>query len=171
MRDPSGATHVRGPQQIDHPDGRGFKRLGDLFCDRQRLFDRDRASCESIRKCRALDEFHHQRNRPVRSFESVNVRDVRMVQRCEHFGFALEPGQTLRIAADRGRQDFDGNLSFEVCISGAIDLARTLRHQERRPARQRHAPVMQLVFHTRVASAVRAPHQEIATSAMRIQLS
>jgi pimeloyl-ACP methyl ester carboxylesterase len=30
---------------------------------------------------------------------------------------------------------------------------------------------MQLVFHRRVASAVRAPHQEIATSAMRIQLS
>src|SRR5262245_35172516 len=34
-----------------------------------------------------------------------------------------------------------------------------------------HAVVTQLGLHTRVASAVRAPHQEIATSATRIQLS
>src|SRR5262245_55935145 len=37
--------------------------------------------------------------------------------------------------------------------------------------RQLHTVVMELVFHPCVASAVRAPHQEIPTSATRIQLS
>jgi len=61
----------------------------------------------------------------------VNVRDVGIVQGGEHFGFALEPGETLRIAGDRRRQDLNGDLAFEVRIGGAIQLTHTTDAERR----------------------------------------
>ena len=39
---------------------RCFERLGDLFCDRQRLVDRDRSARQPLRQILALDQFHHE---------------------------------------------------------------------------------------------------------------
>ena len=43
-----------------------------------------------------------------------------MVQRGEHFGFALEPGEALGILRDRLRQDLDR----DVRASGSVSVAR-----------------------------------------------
>ena len=51
---------------------------------------------------RPLDQFHHQRESSVRLLQAVDVRDVRMVQDGEDFGFALEPREPLGIRADVG---------------------------------------------------------------------
>ena len=51
----------------------------------------------------ALDEFHHERGEVGRLLEPVDRGDVRMVQRGEHFGFALKPREAIRIAGDRRR--------------------------------------------------------------------
>ena len=59
----------------------------------------------------------------VRLLEAVDVRDVRMVQGGEDFGFALESGQALGVGADGLGQDLDGDLALEVGVGGAIDLA------------------------------------------------
>ena len=47
---------------------------------------------------------------PSASLEAVDRRDVRMVERREHFRFALKASQPLRVAGDRVRQDLDRDL-------------------------------------------------------------
>ena len=61
------------------------QRLGNLFRDRQRFVDRDRPACKALRQILALDQFHHQRAHTAGFFETVNVRDIRMVQGREAF--------------------------------------------------------------------------------------
>ncbi len=53
----------------------------------------------------------------------MNLRDVRMVQRCEHLCLALEAGEPLGIRRYRCRQHFEGDLAPEVRIRRAINLA------------------------------------------------
>jgi hypothetical protein len=51
------------------------------------------------------------------------VRDVRMVQGGEDFGFALESRQALEISPDGLGQDLNRDLPLETGVRGAIDLA------------------------------------------------
>ena len=71
----------------------------------------------------ALHQLHYERGGSVRSFDAVDLRDVRMVQRGERLGLAVEARQALRIGGDRLGQDFDGDRSAKVRIRGAIHLA------------------------------------------------
>ena len=71
----------------------------------------------------ALDQLHHERGHAVRLLEAVDVRDVRMVQRGEDFGFALEPREALGIRREALRQDLDRDLAFQLRVGGAIHLA------------------------------------------------
>ena len=48
----------------------------------------------------ALDQFHDQGRRAPALFQAVDAGDVRMVQRREHFGFALKPSQPIVIRRD-----------------------------------------------------------------------
>ncbi len=52
-----------------------------------------------------------------------NLRDVRMVQRREHFGFPLEARQTVRISGHGSWQHFDGDLALQVGVGRTIDFA------------------------------------------------
>jgi hypothetical protein len=54
-----------------------------------------------------------------------------MVQSSEDFCLALEPKETFSIAGEGRRQDFDGDLAFEVCVYGAIDLTHAARAEQR----------------------------------------
>jgi hypothetical protein len=60
---------------------------------------------------------------PVRLLQPVDVRDVRMVQGGEDFGFALEACQALGVSRHRLWQHLDGDLALQVGVGGAIDLA------------------------------------------------
>ena len=51
------------------------------------------------------------------------MRDVRMVQRGEHFGFPLKPGQAVAISRDGLRQHLDGHGALQVRVRGAPYLA------------------------------------------------
>ena len=104
---------------------RRFERLGDLLRDRQRLVDRDRPARNALRQVLALDEFHHQRTDTVGFFETVDLRDVGMIQRCEGLRFAREPCEPVGVARERVRQDFDRDVAIQLRIAGAIDLAHT----------------------------------------------
>ena len=59
---------------------RCFKRLGDLFRDRQHLVHWNGATRKAVRKVFTLDQLHHKRTDPVGLFEAVDVRDVRVIQ-------------------------------------------------------------------------------------------
>ena len=82
---------------------RGFERLRDLLRDRQRLVDRDRPARNALRQVLALDEFHHQRTDTVGFFETVDVRDIGMIQRREGLGFAREPREPFGVVRERDR--------------------------------------------------------------------
>ena len=89
--------------------------------------DRDGALRDAIRKRRAFHEFHHERDGPVPLLEAVDRGDVGMIQRCQHFRFALEARQSLRVTGHRSRQHLDGDLSLQVRIGGPIDDAHAAR--------------------------------------------
>jgi hypothetical protein len=102
---------------------RRFQRLANLLRDGQRLVQGDRALRDTIRERRALDEFHHQRADPVRVFEAVDVRDVRMVERGQHLRFAAEPREAVGVVRHLREQDLDRDLAMQVRIARPIDFA------------------------------------------------
>ena len=77
------------------------------------------AQCDRA-SVRALDQLHHEGGRCPRSLQAIDRRDVRMIQRRQHFGFALEPRQPLRFGCDRVRQHLDRNRR----ASGSCRVAR-----------------------------------------------
>jgi hypothetical protein len=82
---------------------RDFERVRDLLRNRQRVIEWDHALRDPLRQIVAFDQFHHQRAYVVSGFsrtffESVDRRDVRMVERGEDLGFAL------KTRADRGQR-------------------------------------------------------------------
>jgi hypothetical protein len=65
-------------------------------------------------------------------FETVDVGDVRMVQRGQGLGFALKPRDSLRVGGERLGQDLDRNGAIELRILRAVDLTHAAG-AERRP--------------------------------------
>ena len=102
---------------------RRFEGLRDLPGDGQGVVEWDRTLRDAIRERGPFDELHHERLHAVGFFEAVDGRDVRMVQRREHFRFALESGEPLSVAGHRRRQDLQGDLAFQLRVGGAVDLA------------------------------------------------
>jgi hypothetical protein len=108
-----------------------FERLGDLPRNGQSLVDRiaseprgsGRTRAGHLRQITALDQFHHQRGRVGGAFHAVDGRDVRMVERGQHLGFALKAHQPIGIRGHRLRQDLDGDLTFQAGVARTIDRA------------------------------------------------
>jgi hypothetical protein len=118
-----------------------LERFRDLAGERQCFVERHRSAREMFRERLALDEFHHQRpdgggsartgRLPVSPaergqcgglFEPVDLCDVRMIERREHPGFALEPHEAIGVGSERLRQDLQRDLAVEPRIPRAIDL-------------------------------------------------
>ena len=57
-----------------------FEGLGDLLGDGQGFVDRDRASLDAICQGRPFNQFEDKRTDVIRFFESVDGRDVWMVE-------------------------------------------------------------------------------------------
>ena len=102
---------------------RGFERVGDLLRDRQRVGERDRAARDERGQILALDQLHHERGEVGCLLESVDRGDVRMIERGEHFGFALKAREAIGVAGDRRRQHLDRDRPFQIAVGRAIDLA------------------------------------------------
>src|SRR5262249_13344221 len=56
-------------------------------------------------------------------FNSIYVRDIRVIQRSQHPRFALETSQAVRVVGESGRKDFDGHLAPQLRIRRPPDLA------------------------------------------------
>jgi hypothetical protein len=85
---------------------------------------------EAVLERLAFDQLHDQRRNGCLAgdgcgdfFESVDDSNVRVVQRRERAGFALEAFPPLGVGADEVRQHFDGDLAREPRIAGALDFA------------------------------------------------
>ena len=75
------------------------------------------------RQILALDQFHDQGRAVARLLESVDRRNVRMIQRGQHFRLALESGQPFRIGGHGRGQHLEGDAPFQLVVGRAIDLA------------------------------------------------
>jgi hypothetical protein len=71
----------------------------------------------------SLTLLHHQGGGPgqaacgiVRLLDAVDLRDARVTERREHFGFALEPRQPLAVAGHRRQQHFERDLALQPQI-------------------------------------------------------
>ena len=106
-----------------------FERLRDLSRDRERLLERHESAGDPPGQVFTLDELHHKGRDAVGVFQSIDGRDVRMIQRGKDFSFALKAGQPVRVPRQRRREDLDGDLPFQFRIRRAIDLAHPPRSQ------------------------------------------
>lgn len=77
--------------------------------------------CERPAQRRTVDVFQYEIARTY----VMNLTDVRMVQRRNRARFLLETTQAIRIGAELGGQDLDGDIASEPWIAGLVDLAHT----------------------------------------------
>jgi hypothetical protein len=86
---------------------RRLERLADLPRDRPHLVERQRAVNETIRERQALDQLEDERARAAaRLLESVDRRDVRMVQRGKDLRFTPESREAIGVERERIGQHF-----------------------------------------------------------------
>ena len=100
-----------------------FERVGNLPGDRQRFIERERSGCDTVGERRALDQLEDQRVGAVRLLEAEDRPDVGMVDRCEHLGFALEPGEAVRIERETVGENLERDVPIQRGITGVIHLA------------------------------------------------
>ena len=82
---------------------RRFECVRNLPRDRQRVRRRDRSLRDPVGEGRPVDQLHDQCVPGPRILESVEVRDVRMIERREDLGFTPEPRQPVGIRRERLR--------------------------------------------------------------------
>ena len=54
-----------------------------------------------------------------------------MIQRGEHFGLALKPGEPIGVAGELERKDLDRDLALQPRVGRAVDLAHAARAERR----------------------------------------
>src|SRR5262249_22718115 len=75
------------------------------------------------RERRSVDELQHQGLDATGLLEAVDLGDVQMVQRGEYASLTTEPRQPIGIGRERRRQDLQRDVTIELQIARAIDLA------------------------------------------------
>ena len=71
----------------------------------------------------AVDELQDDRGRAVGLLETVNAGDVRMVERGEELGLALEPAETIGVAREFAGQHFQRDVALQLRVARTVDLA------------------------------------------------
>ncbi len=79
---------------------RRLERFRDLAGDSEGLVDRQRSGSDPLGQGRTLDQLEHQRRRAAAQIESVDLPDVRVVQRGQRFGFPSKPRKPVSVTGD-----------------------------------------------------------------------
>ena len=69
-----------------------------------------------------LDQFHDEGLGALKLIPAMDPRDVRVVQRSDGLGFALEAGNPVGIPGERSGQHLDRDISIQLRIRRAVDL-------------------------------------------------
>ena len=102
----------------------GLERRGNLTRDRQRFIHRQPASPNPRREVIALDELHHQDAAVVIApRDTVNLRDVWMVDRRQRRGFAFEPRHAFGIADKLIGEHLERDDAMELGVDRLVDFA------------------------------------------------
>ena len=97
------------------------ERMRDLRAEAAHVFDRKGAARQPRFERLPLDRLHHDDLARVEPFDTVDSRDVGMIQRCEGVGFAVEARDAVRIVRKRFRQELEGDVAAEAGVACAID--------------------------------------------------
>jgi hypothetical protein len=81
-----------------------------------------RRCVDEVGEGQSTDQLHHERDTALRTFESVHRGNVRMVQRSQQAGFALESGEALRITREDVGKDLERNITVETGIPREVDF-------------------------------------------------
>ena len=71
----------------------------------------------------SIVRFCHIAAQQLASLQPVDGADVGMVERGQHLGLTLEPGESVRIVGEGLRQDLQGHVPVELGVSCSIHLA------------------------------------------------
>ena len=102
---------------------RGFERVGNLSRNRDGIGCGHRTARNPRRQVLARYQLHHEGPHTSGFLESVNLRDVGMIQRGERLGLSRESGDAIGVTAERVRENLQGDVAVEFRVTGAIDLA------------------------------------------------
>ena len=102
---------------------RGLQGVGDLSRDIDRLVDRQRAVLEPLGERRSLDQLERRAPNGARLFDTVNPRDVRVIESGEHLCLALESRKSIRLRRHAFGKELDGDIAMQLRVAGPIDLA------------------------------------------------
>lgn len=100
----------------------GFEGLSDLQSQLQGLAHRDRTPFETLSQGLSLNQLEHEQLSPVVFFQTMDRRDVGVIQRCQQAGFTLETGDTVRVDSKGRRQELEGDLPAQLTVPGTVDL-------------------------------------------------
>jgi len=95
--------------------------------DADGLVHRQRSAVETLRERGPFDELEDERG-AVRPFlDSVDLRDVGMIQRGEQLRFALEARAARGLVSGNRRNDFDRDVAAETRVARPVHLAHAAR--------------------------------------------
>jgi hypothetical protein len=109
---------------------RGFERFRNLSRDGDCLAKRESSSLNPRGQRLAVDEFEDEESMSIYLFETVNARDVLMIQRGEHMRLTAEARQPFRILRHAVRQRFHSDVTTEARIPRSIHLSPTARAEQ-----------------------------------------
>jgi len=86
------------------------------------LGNRRAARAASMRPRRSFDQLENERVDAVTVLESVNRRDIGMVEHGQYLCFTREPRETLGVAGEDDGQDFQCDVALERRVPRAVHL-------------------------------------------------
>src|SRR5262245_27851800 len=95
----------------------------DLDARIDRLAYWHRVRSQPVSQGLAFEQLHDGVDDPARPIEIVQTDDVRVRQRGDGSGFTFEASEPVGIVRDRLWKDFDGDVTAETSVTGAVDLA------------------------------------------------
>ena len=102
---------------------RRLERFGNLTGNRQRFVNRDRSLRDAVCQRRAVDELEDEGPLRTDFLRSVDLRDVRMVERRQHLRLALKARDAIGIGGKEIRKNLDGDVAAQPRIAGSIHFA------------------------------------------------
>jgi hypothetical protein len=98
----------------------GIQSVGHFNRDGKQSFEVNWASADHMLQRPTLEEFHHHEGAALFFFDVVNGADVGMDQSGSRLRFALEPGQSLRIAGHFVRKKFERDETVKARVFGFV---------------------------------------------------
>ena len=111
---------------------RGFQGVHDLTRDVERFWHRQGAiRAEHVGERFAFHQLHDDGANAAAGFDAVDLRDVRMIERRECFGLALEPRKAFGVGSKDLGQNLERDVTIEAAVAGPVHFAHSTRAQRR----------------------------------------